>query len=82
MTDVVLKKSKRDIYFRSYIDTYIEKDVKKLISESSETVFRNFISLVALRTSQELHYDRLAGDAGIDVRTCFGPTCRISPTGL
>ena len=70
MPDVVLKKSKRDIYFRSYIDTYIEKDVKRLISEDSETVFRNFISLVALRTSNELHYDNLAGDVGIDVRTC------------
>ena len=70
MPDVVLNKSKRDIYFRSYIDTYIEKDVKKLISEDSETLFRNFISLVALRTSMELHYDTLAGEVGIDVRTC------------
>lgn len=70
MPDVVLGKSKRDIYFRSYIDTYIEKDVKKLISEDSETLFRNFISLVALRTAQELHYDTLASKVGIDVRTC------------
>ena len=70
MPDVVLGKSKREIYFKSYIDTYIEKDVKKLISEDSETVFRNFISLVALRTAQELHYDTLAGKVGVDVRTC------------
>ncbi|MBQ9302315.1 ATP-binding protein [Butyrivibrio sp.] len=70
MPDVALGKSKRDIYFRSYLDTYIEKDVKKLISEDSETVFRNFISLVALRTSAELRYDTLANDVGIDVRTC------------
>lgn len=70
MPDVVLKKSGRNVYFRSYIDTYIEKDVKRLISEDSETTFRNFISLVALRTSTELHYDNLAGEIGIDVRTC------------
>lgn len=70
MPDVVLGKSKRDLYFRSYIDTYIEKDVKRLISEDSETVFRNFISLIALRTATELRYDALANDAGIDVRTC------------
>lgn len=70
MPDVVLGKSGRDVYFRSYIDTYIEKDVKKLISEESETIFRNFISLVALRTSSELHYDVLASEIGIDVRTC------------
>ena len=30
----------------------------------------NFISLVALRTSAELHYDTLASGVGIDVRTC------------
>ena len=70
MPDVVLGKSKREIYFKSYINTYIEKDVKKLISEDSETLFRNFISLVALRTAQELHYDTLATKVGIDVRTC------------
>lgn len=70
MPDVVLGKSQRDVYFRAYVDTYIEKDVKSLISEGSETTFRNFISLLALRTSAELHYDNLAGEAGIDVRTC------------
>ena len=70
MPDIVLNKSKREIYFKSYIDTYIEKDVKKLIAEDSETTFRNFISLVALRTSSELHYDHLSGAVGIDVRTC------------
>ncbi len=70
MPDVVLNKSNRDVYFRAYIDTYIEKDVKRLISEDSETQFRNFISLVALRTSAELHYDVLASEVGIDVRTC------------
>lgn len=70
MPDVALGKSKRNIYFRSYLDTYIEKDVKKLISEDSETIFRNFMFLVALRTSEELHYDTLANAVGIDVRTC------------
>lgn len=69
MPDVVLGKSKREVYFKAYVDTYIEKDVKKLISEDSEVQFRNFISLVALRTSTELHYDILAGEIGVDVRT-------------
>lgn len=82
MPDVVLKKSKRDVYFRSYIDTYIEKDVKRLISEDSETTFRNFISLVALRTSAELHYDNLAGEIGIDVRTCKRWISILETTGI
>lgn len=54
----------------AYINTYIERDVMKLISASSELQFRNFISIVALRTAQELHYDEIANSVGIDVRTC------------
>ncbi len=70
MPDVFTGISQRDAYFKAYVDTYIEKDVRKLISASSEMQFRNFIYLVALRTSQELHYDVLAREVGIDTRTC------------
>lgn len=70
MPDICTNVSKRDIYFKSYVSTYIEKDVKKLISASSETQFRNFISIVALRTAQEVHYDEIANSVGIDVKTC------------
>lgn len=70
MPDIVTGNSDREQYYRAYVSTYIEKDVRKLISASSETQFRNFVSLAALRTAQELHYDEIAGNAGIDVRTC------------
>lgn len=70
MPDIVTGVSEREIYFRSYVDTYIEKDVRQLIQASSELQFRNFMSVLALRTGQELKYDRLASDVGIDVRTC------------
>lgn len=70
MPDICTGVAERDTYFRSYVSTYIEKDMRKLISASSELQFRNFISIVALRTAQELHYDEIAGSVGIDVRTC------------
>lgn len=70
MPDICTGMSERDIYFKSYVNTYIEKDVRKLVTASSETQFRNFMSLVALRTAQELHYDEIANSAGIDVKTC------------
>lgn len=70
MPDICTGVSEREAYFKSYINTYIERDVMKLISASSELQFRNFISIVALRTAQELHYDEIAGAVGIDVRTC------------
>lgn len=70
MPDICIGVAERDIYFRSYVSTYIEKDVRKLINASSEMQFRNFISIVALRTAQEVHYEEIASAVGIDVRTC------------
>lgn len=70
MPDVVSGAAERNAFFKSYVSTYIEKDVRKLINASNELQFRNFISIAALRTAQELHYDEIAGSVGIDVRTC------------
>ena len=68
--DICTGISERDYFYKSYVNTYIEKDVSKMINAASELQFRNFISIVALRTAQELHYDEIANSVGIDVRTC------------
>ena len=82
MPDIVTGVSEREIYFRSYVSTYIEKDVRKLISAGSELQFRNFLSIVALRTSQELRYDTIANSVGIDVRTCKRWISILETSGL
>ncbi|HNZ27717.1 MAG TPA: DUF4143 domain-containing protein [Spirochaetota bacterium] len=69
MPDICTGVSERDVYFKSYINTYIERDVMRLIAASSELQFRNFISILALRTAQELHYDDIARNTGVDART-------------
>lgn len=70
MPDLCTGVSQREAYFKSYVATYIEKDVRQLIETSKELQFRNFMSIVALRTAQEIHYDEIANSVGIDVRTC------------
>ncbi len=70
MPDICTGVSNRDIYFKAYVNTYLEKDILKIIAVSSELLFRNFLSVLALRTAQELHYDEIANVVGIDVRTC------------
>jgi hypothetical protein len=70
MPDICTGVSERDYYYRAYIDTYIEKDVRKLISASSEMQFRRFAVLLALRTAQELVYSELANETGINTETC------------
>ena len=70
MPDIVVGNAQRNIYFKSYVSTYIEKDVRLLIAAKHETTFRNFMSLVALRTAREVHYEELSSSLAIDVRTC------------
>lgn len=69
MPDIVTNNSEREIYFKSYFDTYIEKDVLKLISASSELQFRRFISYLALRTGKVVNYEVFARELGIDSNT-------------
>ena len=70
MPDIVTGESERETYYNAYIDTYIEKDVRKLISADNELKFMNFMSIVALRTAQQLEYTEIANVVGIDVATC------------
>ncbi len=82
MPDICTGESKRDLYYKAYIDTYIEKDVRKLIAASSEMQFRRFISLLALRTAQEVVYSDISGDLGINVETCKRWLSILQTTGI
>lgn len=69
MPEYVVNKLNRDMFFKSYITTYIEKDVRKIISSDKETVFMNFMKYVALRTACQLDYTEISRSVGIDTRT-------------
>ena len=56
MPEYVVNKPNRDMFFKSYITTYIEKDVRKIIAADKETTFMNFMKYIALRTSCQLDY--------------------------
>ncbi len=55
----------RDIFFSSYVQTYLQRDVKDLTQVSDELRFLRFISYVAARTSQVVNYTDMAKDTGI-----------------
>lgn len=69
MPEFVLNNINREIYYNSYVTTYIEKDVKKVISASKETVFLNFMEYIALRTANQIDYTDISRNIGIDSRT-------------
>ena len=52
-------------WYRSYIATYIERDVRMMKNIGDLTTFQRFVELCATRTAQLLNYASLAGDCGI-----------------
>ena len=56
-------------YYPSYIETYIERDVRTLINVKDLALFRTFLRLCAGRIGQVLNMQSLASDTGITVQT-------------
>ena len=59
------KNMSRAKFFDSYIRTYIERDIRKLINVKDEIKFYKFIGNVAARTAQELNITDICKDIGI-----------------
>lgn len=55
----------RNQYFETYIRTYIERDIRKLINVQDEIKFLRFINNVAARTAQELNISDICNGVGI-----------------
>lgn len=59
----------RNIYYSSYISTYVERDVRDISGNIDALKFNRFVTAVAARTAQLLNYKALADDADIDMVT-------------
>jgi uncharacterized protein len=58
-----------ETWFRSYLQTYIERDVRAVTSIRDLAVFRRFLSLLATRAAQTLNKTDLASPLGVSVPT-------------
>jgi hypothetical protein len=67
--DVVLHPRDRSLWYASYLQTYIERDVRSIANVRDLTVFRRFLSLVASRHGQTLNRTDLAAPLGVSVPT-------------
>ena len=59
----------RNVFYSSYLSTYVERDVRDLSGSVDALKFTRFITAVAARASQLLNYNALAEDADIDIQT-------------
>jgi len=67
--EVVLHPRGRELWFASYLQTYIERDVRIITSVRDLPGFRRFLSLLASRHGQMLNRSDLAGPLGVTVPT-------------
>lgn len=82
MPEYIALKLNREMFFKSYITTYIEKDVKRIISSVKETTFMNFMKYVALRTACQIDYTEISRSIGIDARTVKGWISILETSGI
>ncbi|MBU0469432.1 MAG: ATP-binding protein [Candidatus Omnitrophica bacterium] len=66
---IVNKKIIKKIWFSSYLQTYIDRDVRGNIKTANLNDFERFVKVLASRTSQELNYSTLSREIGVTVPT-------------
>lgn len=72
----------RDIFYKSYIETYIQRDVREIVKINDEIAFNKFVRATAARTGQLLNYSDLARDADIDHKTAKSWLGVLETSGL
>lgn len=72
----------RDIFYRSYVETYVQRDVRDLLHVTNELSFYKFLGVIAARTGQVLNYADIARDVDIDHKTAKAWLSILEASGL
>jgi len=67
--EVLARPKARALWFSSYLQTYLERDVRAITNVRDLVTFRRFLSLVASRHGQMLNKTDLAAPLGVSVPT-------------
>lgn len=82
MPEYVSLNKPRDLFFNSYIQTYIVEDVRNIINPGNETTFKKFMSIVALRTASQVNYTDISNKVGVDVKTVINWLSILQSSGI
>lgn len=69
-------------FYRDYIRTYIERDVRKIINIKDEMKFRSFLVSIAARSGQILIYEDIAKDIEVNTKTVKHWISVVAASGL
>jgi predicted AAA+ superfamily ATPase len=81
--DVIDKdeKSRKDFY-DSYVRTYLERDIRRIVNIGSEAAFLTFLKVTAARTGQELNIEDVARNVGVAPSTAKNWLSVLGASGL
>lgn len=63
------KKMNPNKFYSNYFQTYIERDLRKIINLKNLSQFQTFLRLIAGRTGQLINYNSLSNDVGVSSTT-------------
>lgn len=67
--DLVLYRKNRDLYYQSYVSTYLQRDIRDLARVGDEMMFLKFLRSLAARTAQIINLSEIARELGIATNT-------------
>jgi predicted AAA+ superfamily ATPase len=67
--EIITKQKDAETWYRSYTQTYLERDIRGISSIRDLSTFRRFLALVASRTGQVLNKTDIASPLGISIPT-------------
>jgi len=75
-------KISHDLFYNSYVQTYIQRDIRDIINISDTTTFMRFLRAIAARTGQLLNYSSIARDVAVDHKTVKSWLSALETSGL
>jgi len=72
----------RDLFYSSYVQTYLQRDVRELARVGDEMAFLRFLRIAAARTGQLLNLAEFARDADVAVNTAKSWLSILQASGI
>ena len=76
------KHSNRDVFYSSYIDSYIDRDIREMVDLKDEYLFRDFVRAAACRAGEMLNIHAIATDVGVSDETAKTWLSYMEKSGL
>ncbi|HTM64097.1 MAG TPA: ATP-binding protein [Gammaproteobacteria bacterium] len=79
---VITQNLDRDLFYSSYVQTYLQRDVRDLANVGDASIFLKFLRAAAARTGQLLNLSEIARDTGITPSTARSWLSILETSGI